>query len=65
MKDFCTCKEWEYLKESFPDFFQLLPSYGWVISYLTITEEGRHSRLHKYGIPIEFCPLCGKKLKIE
>jgi hypothetical protein len=62
MSEFCECSEWRNLVESY-DFIQWEPSYGWIMKWIELTEEKGYSQVHRYGIPIEFCPKCGKKLK--
>jgi len=62
MIDFCSCKEWKNIVESY-DLFIWEPPYGWVLKWIQLTKEKGYSQVHRYGIPIEFCPKCGKKLK--
>ncbi len=62
MIDFCDCKEWKNLVGSY-DFIAWEPPYGWVMKWIEITKEKGYSQVHRYGIPIEFCPKCGKELQ--
>jgi hypothetical protein len=62
MKNFCNCKDWKNLTESY-DLFEWEPPYGWVIKWIKLTEEKGYNQVHRYGIPIVYCPMCGKKLK--
>jgi len=62
MTDFCSCEEWKNIVESY-DLFVWEPPYGWVLKWIQLTKEKGYSQVHRYGIPIEFCPKCGKKLK--
>ncbi len=60
----CNCEDWETLKKcSNPNIFQLDPAYGWILHWIELTEEPGFTQVHKYGIPIKFCPLCGSDLK--
>ena len=62
MIDLCSCEEWKNIIESY-DLFIWEPSYGWVLKWIQLTKEKGYSQVHRYGIPIEFCPKCGRKLK--
>jgi len=59
---FCDCVEWKNLYESHREVFKYQPPYGWIIVWLEVTEEKGYNMLHRYGIKINFCPFCGKKL---
>ncbi len=61
---FCTCKDWLELKTN-REIIKWSPEYGWLLNWIEITEEKGYTRLHRYGIPISFCPMCGKKLLIK
>jgi len=63
MNDFCTCEEWLNFKENYGELFKWIPEYGWVISWVELTDEQTHTQVHKYGLGIQFCPMCGNKLK--
>jgi len=62
---FCNCDEWQNLKEAYPELFVWHPPYGWIMSWVSVTKESGFSHLHRYGIPIKFCPICGSKLLKE
>lgn len=62
MSDFCRCKDWQELVESY-DLFEWSPPYGWIIKWLEVTKEKGYSQIHRYGIPIQYCPKCGKRLE--
>lgn len=63
MNDFCDCEEWKNLKENHGNLFIWAPEYGWVISWIELSEEKARTQVHKYGLGIQFCPMCGKKLE--
>ena len=65
MNDFCTCQDWQALKNNNNNLFQIDPAYGWVLHWLELTEECLYTQVHRYGIPIRFCPFCGKKLNFS
>lgn len=60
--DFCDCEEWKNLKDSYPDLFVKNEAYGWVIQWLELTKDKGATKIHRYGLKILFCPMCGKKL---
>ena len=63
-KDFCSCNDWKELKADHDNvFFKWQPPYGWIISSIELTEENGYTQVHRYGMKINHCPLCGKKLK--
>ena len=59
---FCSCEDWQNLVKSY-DFIVWEPSYGWIMKWIQLTEEKGYSQVHRYGIPIEFCPKCGCRLE--
>ena len=63
MKEFCDCKSWQDLKNNNSDIFQWDPTYGWVLHWIALTDDKNYTQVHRYGIPIIFCPMCGKPLK--
>lgn len=63
MEDFCVCDDYITLKNSNRDLFKWHPSYGWVLSWIELTNEKGYTQIHKYGIAVNFCPMCGKKVK--
>lgn len=62
MLEYCDCKEWTNLIESY-DLLTWESPYGWLLKWIQITEEKGYSQIHRYGIPIKFCPYCGKELR--
>ena len=62
MNEFCDCENWRELKKDHEQLFVQDPSYGWVLSWIEVTEEKTHSQIHRFGVGISYCPLCGKKL---
>ncbi len=65
MDDFCECEEWESLKKNHLELFTWSPPYGWVIKWSELTDEKGYTQVHRYGLAISFCPICGKKLKAK
>jgi len=63
MPKFCNCSNWKDLKDNNSTVFQLDPTYGWVLCWIELTEEEGYSQVHRYGVPINFCPMCGATLK--
>lgn len=61
--NFCSCDDWLDLKKNNANLFQWDPSYGWVLYWVELTSEQGYTQVHRYAIPIEFCPMCGNKLK--
>lgn len=61
MSEFC-CDEWKNLVESY-DLLTWEPPYGWLLKWIQISKERGYSQVHRYGIPIEYCPKCGTKLE--
>jgi len=59
----CECKDWKELKVNNREIFKFDPKYGWLLHWIEVTEEKGYTRLHRYGIPIAFCPMCGKILE--
>jgi hypothetical protein len=59
---FCDCEDWLGIKDSNPSIFKWHETYGWVISWIELTEERSHHQIHNYGVSINFCPFCGNKL---
>lgn len=63
MKDMCSCKDWEDLKHGNPNVFRWDPTNGWVLHWIELTEDPGFTQVHRYGISINFCPMCGSCLK--
>jgi hypothetical protein len=61
-QDFCSCEEWVNLKESYSDLFNKDLTYGWVIKWIELTKDKGCTKVHRYGLKIYYCPMCGKKL---
>jgi len=60
---FCDCKDFTKLLDQGRKIFVEDPTYGTVLSWMELTEEKGYTQVHRYGIPISFCPMCGKLLK--
>ena len=61
LKYFCTCDDWLSIKDH--EVFVNDPTYGWTLQWIELTKEGETSSLvNKYGVQINYCPMCGKKL---
>lgn len=54
MEKYCTCR-WDRYKSLIRED----PTYGWVLSWIELTEEKGYTQIHKFGLPIKFCPICG------
>ena len=64
MTELCGCEEWENIVKSY-ELFEYKPPYGWVLSWTEVTKEKGYSQLHRYGISIRYCPMCGKPLDVN
>jgi hypothetical protein len=64
MEDFCDCDNYKALKRNNKNLFQWHPPYGWVLSWMELTTERGYTQIHKYGIAANFCPMCGKEVKM-
>jgi len=60
MKEFCDCEDWKAVRKN--ELFESNESNGWIIKWVELSDEGSHTQVHRYGISIDFCPMCGKKL---
>jgi len=58
----CDCPSWKKASKDHEHLFRKLPDYGWTLVWLELSKESSHHQVHHYGIPIEYCPFCGKKL---
>ena len=65
MEDFCDCKEYKKLKKTDKDLFRWNPPYGWVLSWMELTTEKGYTQVHRYGISVRFCPMCGRKVNSD
>lgn len=63
MEEFCTCEEWQSLKENHNELFKWIDGYGWVLTWIELTDEKTYTQKHIYGLGIKYCPMCGKKLE--
>jgi len=63
MKDMCDCKDWDALKHGNSNVFQWDSTYGWVLHWIELTEDPGFTQVHRYGVSINFCPMCGSLLK--
>ena len=58
----CDCDAWEQLEKQNRHLFQWDSVYGWVLNWVELTDEQGYTQVHMYGVPIVYCPMCGKKL---
>lgn len=58
----CDCKDFIKLLDQDRKMFIEDPIYGVVLLWTELTEEKGYTQVHRYGIPISFCPMCGKLL---
>jgi hypothetical protein len=65
MREFCTCNDWLYLKGNHPELFKWETEYGygWILKWIELSKEKTHTQVHRYGISIKFCPMCGRELE--
>ena len=63
MKELCNCKDWKELKRNNSSIFQWDSTYGWVLSWVELTDEKGFTQVHRYGVSINFCPMCGCNLQ--
>ena len=63
MTTHCNCNEFTNLRKQHKDVFVKDPTYGWVLSWIELTEEKGYTQVNRYGIPIVYCMMCGKLLK--
>lgn len=63
MNNFCNCKDWFELKDNNRSIVKWDPAYGWVLNWIELTEDDGYTQVHRYGIPIKFCPMCGCPVK--
>lgn len=64
MDEFCNCDEWDNLVDSY-DLIKHDPAYGWMFSWVELTKEEGYTQVHRYGFGIKFCPMCGKKCRLN
>lgn len=63
MMDFCSCPDWEDLRKNNSTIIKWDPVYGWVLNWIELSDESGYTQVHRYGISIKFCPMCGKRVK--
>jgi hypothetical protein len=63
MKEFCSCPDSLQLRESNRKIIIWDPAYGWVLNWIELTEERGYTQVHRYGVSISHCPMCGQRLK--
>jgi len=61
----CSCQDWNKIVSDHKNLFQIRETYGWIISWIEISKEKNHHKVNKYGVAIQYCPFCGKKLRDE
>lgn len=59
MEDFCDCPGWKDLQKSNKTIIKWDETYKWVLNWIELTEEKGYTQVHRYGISIKFCPMCG------
>lgn len=59
---FCICEDWQNLA-GLDDLVTWDHSYGWTLRWVQLTSEKGYTQVHRYGIPIKFCPICGGELE--
>ena len=63
MKDFCDCDDYKLLKKADKELFKWNPPYGWVLSWMELTHNKGYTQVHRYGMKVRFCPMCGRKIE--
>jgi len=61
MKELCSCEDWKAIRKH--GLFEFDDSNGWIIKWIELTDDKTHTQVHRYGISIDFCPMCGEKLE--
>jgi hypothetical protein len=61
MTKYCTCNT----IKNYTEVFKLSPPYGWIIEWIEFTDEKGYKQIHRFGLAISYCPVCGLKLKTE
>lgn len=54
----CGCDDWINLTNN--DVFVKHPSYGWVLRWIVVTDEGGYAQINNYYVSMKYCPFCGK-----
>jgi hypothetical protein len=63
--EFCDCEDAQMLDRNNRELFKIQDPYGWVLSWIELTQEKGYTQVHRYGIKINYCPMCGKKIPNE
>jgi hypothetical protein len=58
----CDCQDWQKVSSEHKDLIQQDPEYGWFITWIEISKENNFHKTSRYGIAIQYCPFCGKKI---
>ena len=58
----CECDEFLSVGENHPTLFMDNDDYGWLIHWVELTKERGYTQIHNYGVVIQYCPFCGKKI---
>ena len=59
---FCDCDDWKTLEDNKSTLFLWKPPYGWVLHWKELTKERGYTKIHRYGISVNYCPMCGRKV---
>jgi len=59
---FCDCSAWKELISKHHKTFTYDSSYGWLVCWIELLEEKGYTQVNRFGVPINFCPMCGKRL---
>lgn len=57
-RNVCTC-DWGVYK----GLISKDGTYGWILTWTELTEEEGYTQVHRFGMPIKYCPLCGLMLE--
>jgi hypothetical protein len=62
----CNCKDWEYLRNSHSGLFDFDVSKNkYCLNWMELTEEKGYTQVHRYGVYVSYCPMCGGKIKLD
>ena len=56
------CEDFKKILINHKNLFQDDPEYGKIISWIELSKESSFHKIHNYGIKINYCPFCGKKI---
>jgi hypothetical protein len=62
MPIFCDCEDALSINENHNKLFIWHPPYGWLLSVIELSEEKGYTQVHRYGVVIHYCPMCGKEI---